>query len=71
MRDELFGQHERSNVVRHERLVPAQRVLRSAHREDARIVEQPDNREMERDDLRCRVPTFLLHSFLHLVVVSV
>jgi hypothetical protein len=54
MRDERFGQHERSDVVRRERIVPAQRVLRSAHREDARIVELPDNREMERDDLRSR-----------------
>src|SRR2546426_1993010 len=43
MRDERFGQHERSDVVRRERIVPAQRVLRSAHREDARVVEQPDN----------------------------
>jgi hypothetical protein len=51
------SQHEGAKVIRCERHVPAlSGLLRSAHRHDARVVEQPDNRQMECDDLRGRAP---------------
>ena len=56
MRHERLCQRERAEMVRRERHVPAQRVLRCAHLRDARIVEQAGDREMERDDLRGRAP---------------
>jgi len=51
MRRERFGQRERSEVVCCERHIPAHRVLRRAHREDARVVEQASDRKIKRDDL--------------------
>ena len=56
MRRERLGQRERSEMVGRERHVPAQRVLSSAHREDARVVDEAGDRKMERDDLRSRAP---------------
>jgi len=55
MRHERLGQRERPEVVRRERHVPAQRVLRRTHLPaDARVVEQAGDRKMERDDFRRR-----------------
>jgi hypothetical protein len=56
MRHERLGQHEWTQVVRRERHIPAQRVLRGARLVDPRVVEQADDRKMERDDLRGRLP---------------
>jgi hypothetical protein len=56
MRHERLSQGEWSEMVRCERHVPTQRVLRGAHREDARVVEQSNDREIERGDLRSRPP---------------
>lgn len=56
MRHEGLCQGERAEVVGCECDVPAQRVLSGAHREDARVVEQPGNREIEPDDRRGRAP---------------
>jgi hypothetical protein len=40
MQDERFGQHERSDVVRRKRIVPAQRVLHSISRAVASVTSQ-------------------------------
>jgi hypothetical protein len=86
MRHKRLCQRERSKMVCRERHVAAQRVLRGAHREDARVIEQPGDRELERDDLRSRPPhagkirqvthdrnrvlTLLLDGLLHLGELS-
>jgi hypothetical protein len=56
MRQKRLGQRERAEVVRRESHVPAARVLRRAHLHDARVVEQADDRQIQRDDLRRRAP---------------
>src|SRR5258707_7619038 len=56
MRDERLSQYEWSDVVRRECIVPAQRVLRRAHRENPGVVKQTHNWQIERDDLRCGTP---------------
>jgi hypothetical protein len=43
-------------VIGRERQVPALRGPAFAHRHGARVVEQTDDREIERDDVRSRTP---------------
>jgi hypothetical protein len=54
MRHECLGEHERAEVVRGERRVPALSILRGAHPHDACVIDQSREREIERDDLRGR-----------------
>ena len=55
MRHEHFSQREPAEVVRRERHVPAQRVLRRAHLHDARIVEQARDGQVQCDDFSGRM----------------
>jgi hypothetical protein len=43
-------------MVRHKRHVPSQRIPGRAHLHDAGVVEQADDRKMERDNLRSCAP---------------
>ena len=56
VRHKRLCQHERAKMVRRKRHVPARRILCGAHRENACVVEQADDRQMECDDFRCRTP---------------
>jgi hypothetical protein len=56
MRQKNLGQHEWTEVVRRESHFPAARVLRREHLHEARVIEQANDRQIQRDDLRCRAP---------------